>query len=91
MVDMVSICIIVMIRALNDDIISGVAIIRNQGASGIVTSKFDFADVDFVHRGEENLAIALDNGMLLVHGGHGDLRAQIKLGTLGVLSITCVN
>ena len=91
MVDMISVSVIVMIGALNDDIIRGITIIRNQDTSGIVTGKFDFADVDLVHRGEENLPIALDHGMILVHGCHGDLRAQVKFGTLGVPSITCVN
>ncbi len=88
---MVSICVKVMIRALEDDIIGGVTIIRNQGASGIVTGKFDFAYIDLVHGSEENLAIALNDGMFLVHSSHGDLRAQVKVGTLSVPSITCVN
>ncbi len=88
---MISIFVKVVIWALNDDIISGITIIRNQDTSCIVAGQFDFADVNFVHGGEENLAVALNDGMFLVHGSHGDLRAQVKVGTLGVPSITCVN
>ena len=66
------------IGAGKDNIIRGIAIIRDQGAPSIVVaSKLNFLYVDLIHRCIENLSIPLYHSMFTIDCSHCDLRADI--------------
>ena len=56
----------------------GVAVVRDQGATSLVTSKFDFVRVDFVERRDDGLAIDLNDGLVGAYGRSFELRLHIS-------------
>lgn len=84
------------------DIIVGVAIVWDQSASSFVASKFDFIGIDMIDRGNNWLAINLDNGLMWRNSGGSELWVNIpisldvtsgdsKFDTMGALWFTVIS
>lgn len=90
------VAIAVGVAAWGSDIVIGVAIVWDQGATIFVAGQLDFTGVNVLHRSDNWLSIDLDDSLVCGNSGSGDLWVDIvgwldvtarvvKLNTVGAL------
>ena len=73
-----AISVSVVIGAVHNNVVVGIAIIRNQHTAIVVAGKFDFVNIDLVHWRMENLSVDLNHGVVFVHCSVSNLGADVR-------------